>query len=50
MEVIVKSFQTADHVLAEGFKVNNEKYTVIKPPTTEERVLMGRKVSRSSYF
>ena len=42
MDVIVNSFDNADNIHAAGFKINNEKYTVVR---TDDQVLMGRKVS-----
>jgi len=40
MEVIVNSFDNADSIHATGFKINNEKYTVVR---SDDQVLMGRK-------
>jgi hypothetical protein len=41
MKVILDSFKDSAHVLAEGFKVNGEKYTVIK---SDDRSLWSKKV------
>jgi len=42
MKVILESFQNSAHVLAEGFKVDGEKYTVIN---SNDRSLWAKKVS-----
>jgi len=41
MKIILDSFNSSKHVLEEGFKVNGEKYTVIK---SDDRSLWSKKV------
>jgi len=47
MKIILESFQKSDHVLAEGFKVDGEKYTVIK---SNDRSLWAKKVSFANIY
>jgi hypothetical protein len=41
MKVIIDAYKDSGHVLAEGFKVNGEKYTVLK---VEEHSIYAKKV------